>query len=48
MTTTFPAWSGLVDDAAIFPPGDVPLPDAVAAHLARREEWYADLVGRSW
>jgi hypothetical protein len=39
------AWTGLVDDAAIFPPGDSPLPDAVAAHVARREEWYADLVG---
>jgi len=46
MSTTFPAaWSGLVDDAAIFPPGDVPLPDAIDAHLARRDEWYADLVG---
>ena len=41
----FPAaWRGLVDDAAVFPPGNVPLPDAVQAHLARREEWYADLV----
>jgi hypothetical protein len=40
-----PAWAGLVDDAAIFPPGDAPLPDAVAAHRARREEWWADLVG---
>jgi hypothetical protein len=39
------AWSGLVDDAAIFPPGDAPLPDAVAAYQARRDEWYADLVG---
>jgi hypothetical protein len=39
------AWSGLVDDAAIFPPGDVPLPDAVDAFRARRDEWYADLVG---
>ena len=39
------AWSGLVDDAAVFPPGDVPLPDAVAAYRARRAEWYADLVG---
>jgi hypothetical protein len=38
-------WRGLVDDAAIFPPGDLPLPEAVAAHVARREEWYADLVG---
>ncbi len=46
MTTTFPvAWSGLVDDAAIFPPGDVPLPDAVDSHLARRDAWYAALVG---
>lgn len=39
------AWLGLVDDAAIFPPGDVPLDEAVATHLARRDEWYADLVG---
>jgi hypothetical protein len=38
-------WRGLVDDAAIFPPGDVPLHDATAAHTARRGEWYADLVG---
>ena len=46
MTTSLaPAWSGLVDDAAIFPPGDAPLPEAVAAHVARRDEWYADLVG---
>ncbi len=39
------AWAGLVDDAAIFPPGDVPLPEAIAAYQRRREEWYADLVG---
>jgi hypothetical protein len=39
------AWSGLVDDAAIFPPGDLPLPDAVRAYQRRRDEWYADLVG---
>ncbi len=38
-------WRGLVDDAAIFPPGDAPLPDATAAWSARRGEWYADLVG---
>jgi hypothetical protein len=42
----FPAlWSGFVDDAAIFPPGNSPLPEAIAAHLGYREEWYADLVG---
>ena len=40
-----PAWQGLVDDAAIFPPGDAPLPDAVEAYAARRAEWYAGLVG---
>ena len=40
-----PAWAGLVDDAAIFPPGDAPLPEAVAAHRRLRQEWYADLVG---
>ena len=46
MSTSVPAaWSALVDDAAIFPPGDRPLPEAVAAHVARREEWYADLIG---
>ncbi len=39
------AWRGLVDDAAIFPPGDAPLADAAAAHLARRSQPYADLVG---
>ena len=38
-------WRGLVDDAAIFPPGDVPIHDATAAFTSRGEEWYADLVG---
>ena len=45
MTTLPAAWTGLVDDAAVFPPGDADLPDAVAAYDARRSEWYADLVG---
>jgi len=40
-----PAWTSLVDDAAIFPPGDAPLHEATATFGARREEWYADLVG---
>jgi hypothetical protein len=39
------AWSGLVDDAAVFPPGDAALPDAVSAYVARRGEWYAEVVG---
>lgn len=38
-------WSGFVDDAAIFPPGNSPLPEAIAAHLGYRASWYADLVG---
>jgi hypothetical protein len=38
------AWRALVDDAAVFPPGDVPLPEAVTAHVARQDEWWADLV----
>ena len=28
-------WQGLVDDASIFPPGDAPLVDALAAYVAR-------------
>jgi hypothetical protein len=36
---------GLVDDAAVFPPGDAPLPDAIAAHTARRSEPWSALVG---
>jgi hypothetical protein len=35
----------LVDDAAVFPPGSVPLPEAVAAHRRHRTAWYANLVG---
>lgn len=38
-------WRGLVDDAAIFPPGNAPIHEATAAWSARREESYADLVG---
>jgi hypothetical protein len=40
-----PTWLGLVDDAAIFPPGNAPLDEATAAHVARRAEWYAGFVG---
>jgi hypothetical protein len=39
------AWRGLVDDAAVFPPGDAPLPEALTAYVGRREEWWAALVG---
>ena len=35
----------LVDDAATFPPGDVPLARAVSEHQTHRQAGYADLVG---
>jgi hypothetical protein len=40
-----PMLARLVDDAAVFPPGNAPLPEAVAAHQGHRAAWYADLVG---
>lgn len=38
-------FAGLLDDAAVFPPGSLPLEEAVRAHLAHRRGPYADLVG---
>lgn len=38
-------FAGLCDDAAVFPPGLAPLPDAVAAHDQHLDAWYAGLVG---
>jgi hypothetical protein len=35
----------LVDDAALFPPGNAPMPAAVAEHRHHRSVPYADLVG---
>ncbi|MDP9444332.1 MAG: hypothetical protein M3P83_08265 [Actinomycetota bacterium] len=43
--TATTAFAGLLDDAAIFPPGNLPLPEAVTAHHQHRGQWYADLVG---
>ncbi len=36
---------GLLDDAAVFPPGDAPLPVAVTRHQSHRQAWYAAAVG---
>lgn len=36
---------GLIDDAAIFPPGELPLPEAVPAHTDHQRAWYAPLIG---
>ncbi|MFY1652605.1 hypothetical protein ACN27J_17120 [Solwaraspora sp. WMMB762] len=38
-------FTGLVDDAAVFPPGNADLPDAITAHRGHRTAWYTDLVG---
>ena len=44
--TVIPSWlTGLVDDAAIFPPGNSPLSEAVPAHREHRSAAYAGLVG---
>jgi hypothetical protein len=44
--STIPAlFRHLVDDAAMFPPGELPLVDAVAAHREHRQAPYAELVG---
>ena len=38
-------FQGLFDDAAVFPPGLAPLPQAVRDHVARQSSPHADLVG---
>jgi hypothetical protein len=38
-------FAGLLDDAAVFPPGNAPLPAALAGHREHRAAWYAPLVG---
>ena len=38
-------FAGLCDDAALFPPGNAPLPDALPAHAGHLSAPYADLVG---
>lgn len=45
VTTIPPYLQHLVDDAAIFPPGNAPLPEAVAAHREHRASGHAALVG---
>lgn len=37
--------AGWVDDAAVFPPGDAPVPQAWSGHLALRASGYAELLG---
>lgn len=35
----------LIDDAAMFPPGNAPVAEAIAEHRAYREAWFAPLIG---
>lgn len=45
MSTVPPLFRHLVDDASMFPPGNLPLPEAVPAHRAHAGTPYAGLVG---
>ncbi|MFC7549789.1 hypothetical protein [Plantactinospora sp. GCM10030261] len=46
MSTQVPRlFDRLIDDAAVFPPGNAPLTEAVAGHRRHRAAAYADLVG---
>lgn len=38
-------FAGLVDDAAMFPPGNATASTAIAEHLRYRGAWFADLIG---
>ena len=38
-------FAGLVDDAALFPPGNAPMATALAEHARHRSSSYAGLVG---
>lgn len=38
-------FTGLMDDAAVFPPGNATVPDAASAHRQHRTAWYAAMVG---
>jgi hypothetical protein len=38
-------FAGFLDDAAVFPPGNATVRDAVPAHRSYHSAWYQDLVG---
>ncbi|HVQ88332.1 MAG TPA: hypothetical protein VMT88_09120 [Actinomycetes bacterium] len=45
MSRTLGLVSALIDDAAVFPPGNAPLKEAVQAHYGYRDSRYEELVG---
>ncbi len=36
---------GLLDDASLFPPGNLPMPAAAAAHFRHETAWFSELTG---
>lgn len=46
MSTGAALFTAIVDDAALFPPGNATMPDALAAHPHHKAARYADVVGR--
>jgi hypothetical protein len=45
VSTTPALFDGLLDDAAMFPPGNASPDQAISEHLRCRTAWFADLVG---
>jgi hypothetical protein len=45
IVSTPPLLKQLLDDAAVFPPGSAPLPEALSFHRDYRTTWYSDMVG---
>jgi hypothetical protein len=45
VSTLPPLFHELVDDAALFPPGNAAMADAVPAHNRHRSAWYSAMVG---
>jgi hypothetical protein len=43
--STAALFAELIDDAALFPPGNAPMPVAVDDHRTHRTAWYAPLIG---
>ncbi len=46
MSTGRALFTAILDDAALFPPGNATMPDALAAHPHHKAAPYADVVGR--
>lgn len=45
LDTTRRLLAGLIDDAALFPPGNAPMAAAVPAHDAHERSWYGPFIG---